>query len=140
MVSIEFDGEQYAMLYRNQAMGEGVHFLTPPELPLQIGMLVHQANKQIRPHVHQHHDKLTHSTFEVLFLIEGRIEIQFYSKVGKIRGVQTMGPGDVILLMFGGHGVKILETCRILEVKQGPYFGVETEKLYLPEEEDDSGL
>ena len=33
--------------------------------------------------------------------------------------------GDVILLISGGHGFKILEKSEILEVKQGPYIAAD---------------
>lgn len=135
MVPIEFDGVQYALLFQNRKLGEGVHFLTSPDLPLQIGILVHQADKSIKPHVHRHQDKLVHSTYEVLIVVEGRIEVQFYSLTGQQIGTQTIAAGDVILLMNGGHGIKVLEPCRIVEVKQGPYFGINAEKSYFPGEQ-----
>jgi hypothetical protein len=31
--------------------------------------------------------------------------------------------GDVILLIKGGHGFKVLEELEMIEVKQGPYAG-----------------
>ncbi len=135
MIPIEFNGVQYALLFPKQPLEEGVHFLTPSSMPLQLGLLVHPAEKYIKPHVHRNQDKLVHSTYEVLFVIEGRIEIQFYSPVGKLLGVQQMAAGDVIILMNGGHGLRVLERCCILEVKQGPYYGVEAEKVYLSEEQ-----
>ena len=34
-----------------------------------------------------------------------------------------LGPGDVILLISGGHGFEVLEDLNMIEVKQGPYVG-----------------
>jgi cupin fold WbuC family metalloprotein len=134
MTPIEFDGIRYALLFQNRRLEEGVHFLTSPDLPLQIGLLVHKADKSIKPHTHRHQDKLVHSTYEVLIVIEGSIEVQFYSLNGKQIGTQTIATGDIILLMNGGHGIKVLEPCRIVEVKQGPYYGINAEKSYFPGE------
>jgi hypothetical protein len=78
MTCIEFDGIRYAMYLRTRELGEGVHFLTPDELPLQVGVLVHPQGKQIRAHMHRDNDKLVHSTYEVLYVITGRLEVTFY--------------------------------------------------------------
>ena len=32
-----------------------------------------------------------------------------------------MNSGDAIVLMNGGHGFKMLEPSKIIEIKQGPY-------------------
>ena len=40
---------------------------------------------------------------------------------------RVLGPGDVILLISGGHGFEVLEELNMVEVKQGPYAG-ETDK------------
>ena len=32
-----------------------------------------------------------------------------------------LGPGDVILLISGGHGFEVIEEIDMVEVKQGPY-------------------
>ena len=36
---------------------------------------------------------------------------------------RVIGPGDVILLISGGHGFEVLEEIEMVEVKQGPYAG-----------------
>ena len=36
---------------------------------------------------------------------------------------RVLGPGDVIILMSGGHGFEVLEDLNMVEVKQGPYVG-----------------
>jgi hypothetical protein len=127
---VEFDGVLYALLFVNQPLQEGAHFLTPDSMPLQLGFLVHPSGKSIKPHAHRHQDKLVKSTYEVLYIIEGRIELQFYSLEGRLLGTRQMSSGDAVILMDGGHGLKVLESCRILEVKQGPYFGTDVEKLF----------
>lgn len=133
MIPIDFDGERFALLFLSNHLEEGVHFLTPAEMPLQLGFLVHPAGHVVDPHAHIHQHKLVDLTHEVLYVIEGRIEVQFYSMEGRLLGTQEIAAGDVVILMSGGHGVRVLEPCRILEVKQGPYLGVEAEKKYLSE-------
>ena len=42
---------------------------------------------------------------------------------------QILSSGDAILIFEGGHGISILEDCKFLEFKQGPYYE-EKDKLY----------
>jgi hypothetical protein len=39
--------------------------------------------------------------------------------------------GDTIFFVAGGHGFTMLEDSKIIEVKQGPYFGKDKDKLML---------
>jgi hypothetical protein len=38
--------------------------------------------------------------------------------------------GDVVLLLSGGHGFHLLEDTVLLEVKQGPYVGLQEKELF----------
>jgi hypothetical protein len=38
----------------------------------------------------------------------------------------------VILLVQGGHGFEILESCDMIEIKQGPYLGDEDKVRFTP--------
>ena len=41
----------------------------------------------------------------------------------------TINKGDIIILFEGGHGFKILEKSKIIEVKQGPYVEGKDKKI-----------
>jgi hypothetical protein len=62
-------------------------------------------------------------TQEALFLRRGRLRIDFYDKDRTYVESRVIGPGDVILLISGGHGFEVLEEIEMVEVKQGPYAG-----------------
>ena len=36
-----------------------------------------------------------------------------------------LSAGDSLLLTGGGHGFTVLEACQLIEVKQGPYLGMD---------------
>jgi len=38
--------------------------------------------------------------------------------------------GDVVVLLSGGHGFRMLEDSVLIEVKQGPYFGSQEKELF----------
>ena len=44
--------------------------------------------------------------------------------------------GDIVFLPYGGHGLKCLEDVSMIEVKQGPYLGV-NDKERFPEVSDE---
>ena len=56
---------------------------------------------------------------------EGRCEMDVYDDERHLVSTHELGPGDVILMVAGGHGFRMLEDTTLLEVKQGPYTGLE---------------
>ena len=59
------------------------------------------------------------------------MEAEFYESGGKKIGRTVLESGDTILLLSGGHGFNILEDSKMIEVKQGSYYGVEKDKEHL---------
>ncbi len=49
--------------------------------------------------------------------------INFYDADQRYLESRILLPGDVILLIQGGHGFEVLEEVEMIEVKQGPYVG-----------------
>jgi mannose-6-phosphate isomerase-like protein (cupin superfamily) len=81
----------------------------------------------IPPHVHNSVAREVHFTKEVLFIKSGKVRVDFYDDDQNYLQSHILYQGDVVLLAYGGHGFEMLETCEIIEVKQGPYTG-ETDK------------
>lgn len=130
---IEHNGEIIALIIRKSLEIEGVKFFTPEDFNFQLGVLQHKAGTKIKPHIHKDQTKLINCTQEVLYVTSGNVQIDLYNnKSEKIKKV-ILKEGDVILFASGGHGLKILEDTRIVEVKQGPYAGVEKEKEFIKE-------
>ena len=108
-----------------------MHFLTPSDFSQQLGYLQHRAGHVIRAHVHNFVSRAVHFTQEVLFLRRGRLRVDFYTGEGVYNESRELGPGDVILLVGGGHGFEVLEDVEMIEVKQGPYAG-DADKVRFP--------
>lgn len=128
---IELKGEVYALILRRELNVEGVNFFTTPDNPLQLGILQHGKGTEIKPHVHRNTLRTIENVQEVLYIEYGKVETSFYNKNGEKVGSSVLNTGDTILLLNGGHGFRILKDARILEVKQGPYRGVENDKVVL---------
>ena len=128
---IEWQGRTLALILRDSFDTEGVNFVTPADSPLQLGIIRHPLGFKIKPHVHKDTSRTVTSTQEVLHVQHGRVRVGFYDDGGERVASAVLNSGDTILLIAGGHGFDMLEDCKIVEVKQGPYEGVDNDKKRL---------
>lgn len=118
----------FAMIIRKNIESESTKFFTPEDYPLQVGILKHGRGVILKPHVHRMSKKLITATQEVLYIERGKVEASFYTHGGKKIATKILNQGDILFLVDGGHGFKMLEDTKIIEVKQGPYNDVKTDK------------
>ncbi len=127
---IQADGKPIAIIVRKEFNQPGVHFFSPFEFSQQLGILVHPSGHEVKAHVHNHIARDVRDTTELLLVIEGKVEITLFAENKKYITSRLLSTGDTILLAYGGHGIKILEPSKILEVKQGPYVGMEDKEFF----------
>lgn len=128
---IEYKGKVFALILRKDYDEDGVNFITSRDEPIQLGVLKHQSGTKIKPHIHKHHSRAISKVQEVVHIEYGKVEAEFYESNGRKVATTILNSGDTILLLCGGHGFNILEDSKIIEIKQGPYYGVEEDKLFL---------
>lgn len=128
---IQWNGKILALVLRSGYEEKGVNFITPPENPLQLGVLIHQQGTKIKPHIHKNIQKTINEIQEVLHIEYGKVEVEFYQSEGRKVATTILNSCDTILLLSGGHGFNILEDSKIVEVKQGPYHGRDEDKALL---------
>jgi hypothetical protein len=59
----------------------------------------------------------------LLIIFSGQLKVYFYNKK-KLRDKSLiLNKKDMILLISGGHGFKVLKKLEMLEIKQGPFIG-----------------
>ena len=126
--SIEWNGMTLAILIRTQYDQRGVNFVTSTSNPLQVGIMNHPAGTLVKPHQHKNFDRIICETQEVLHIDSGEVEASFYADGPDVVDKRTLKSGDTILLLSGGHGFKVLANSKIIEVKQGPYYGTDEDK------------
>jgi mannose-6-phosphate isomerase-like protein (cupin superfamily) len=117
------EGLVCATIVRAEFREPGVNFFTSDELSQQLAFMRHPAGKFIQPHVHNPVPRQVQFTQEVLFIRKGRLRVDFYDADQRYLESRILEPGDVILLIQGGHGFEVLEEVEMIEVKQGPYVG-----------------
>jgi mannose-6-phosphate isomerase-like protein (cupin superfamily) len=135
-------GSLCAIIVRAQFREPGINFFTSDDLSQQLAFMRHPPGKIIEPHVHNPVQREVQFTQEVLFIRKGRLRVDFYDSDQRYLESRILEPGDVILLIQGGHGFEVLEEVEMIEVKQGPYVGehdktrfvgIEKSQVRLPE-------
>jgi hypothetical protein len=58
---------------------------------------------------------------QVLVAKKGRCLIAVYDDERELVATRELYPGDLMLMVGGGHGFRMLEDTVFLEIKQGPY-------------------
>lgn len=104
---------------------KGTTFLTPPDFKQQVGLMAHPKGGEIARHVHLPLERHLVGTSEVLIVRSGRCEIDIYNDSRELVATRELGLGDIVLMVGGGHGLRMLEDTVLLEVKQGPYTGMD---------------
>tara|TARA_Y100000816_G_C26106310_1_gene588111 strand:- start:3419 stop:3850 length:432 start_codon:yes stop_codon:yes gene_type:complete len=130
---IKYKKDLYAIIIRSKyRKKKGISFFTPDKLSLQCGFMKHKKNYVIKPHLHQKRSNKVFYTSETLIILKGRIRIDFYNTKKNYLLSKILRAFDIIVLIKGGHGFKILSNCEMIEVKQGPYmFSKDKEKFHM---------
>ncbi|HEY2324824.1 MAG TPA: hypothetical protein VGJ82_18335 [Thermoanaerobaculia bacterium] len=127
---VEHGGIPLAYLIRGSFMPEQTTFLTPPEFKQQVGFVVYPANGEIQRHLHLPLERRLVGTSEVLVVRKGRCIIDLYSDDRTFVVSRELAAGDIALLVAGGHGFRMIEDTVFLEIKQGPYTGLQEKQHF----------
>jgi len=105
-------------------------FVTPGDFKQQVGFIVYAAGSEIPRHVHRPVQRRLNETSEVLIVRRGCCEVDIYNNDRELIAVRKLRAGDILILVAGGHGFRVLEDTVLLEVKQGPYTGLEERERF----------
>ena len=99
----------------------GINFFTENNATQQFGYMKHKKDHVIKPH--KHNQRLTKilMTTEIIILFKGILRVDFYDNKKMYLFSKKILGKDIIMLLNGGHGFKVLKDVEMLEVKQGPY-------------------
>ena len=122
---IKYADQTFSIIVREKFHKPGINFFTSNDYSQQLAYMSHPKGKEIQPHVHKKVQREVLYTQETLFIRKGKLQVDFYSDDQKFLESRILVAGDVILLIKGGHGFKVLEDLEMFEVKQGPYAGDE---------------
>lgn len=119
-----------AYIIRACFMPDQTTFLTPPEYKQQVGYVVYPAGGEIQRHIHRSLERQLFGTSEVLVIRRGRCEIDIYNDERELVATRELLEGDIMLMVGGGHCFRMLEDTVFLEIKQGPYLGIDEKERF----------
>jgi len=123
--TVRHQGKVLCILVRSRPAPLQTEFYTPNDYNLQMGNVVYPAGGVIPRHSHRPVTRTVTGTSEVLVVQQGRMLIDLYDDDRNLVTTREMTVGDAVALVSGGHGFRLLEDTVLLEVKQGPYSGVQ---------------
>jgi hypothetical protein len=125
------DGDQIlSLLIRAQADPKETTFFTPNEFYQQAGFVVYPAGGKITSHTHLPIKRNLIGTPETLFVRKGKLIARFFNSAHEQKGEVVIQAGDVLMLVSGGHGFTVIEDSVLLEIKQGPYTGLQEKESF----------
>lgn len=130
-IEIIADGEQpLCYIIRAEMQPAQTTFLTPDEFKQQVGFVVYPKGGEVARHVHLPLERRLVGTSEVLLLKKGRCLMDIYNDAQELISTHELKQGDLMLMVGGGHGFRMLEDTVFLEIKQGPYTGLDEKERF----------
>lgn len=129
MESIRHNEYLVAIIYRDEDWVEGLNFVTPNELFVQVGSWWYNAGKKLASHIHNNFERKAYRTQEMTYVKKGSMRCLLYDENREFIGDFILREGDLAVFAYGGHGYEILENdTKIIEAKNGPFIDVDTDK------------
>ena len=125
---IKHQGKTIAIILRRDFSAAASRFFSPADFSQQFGFLVHPKGHIIPAHFHKKIQREIFLTQEVLLIKKGEIQVNLYSKEREFLTSRLLQAGDIIFLCSGGHAFTMLQDSEIVEIKQGPYSGRDSDK------------
>ena len=122
---ISWNDQPLAYVIRAGMSPEKTTFLTPNDFNFQVGFVVYPTGGEVKRHIHKKVERHITGTTELIMLKSGNCEIDIYNDEQEFVTTRSLRTGDIVLTVSGGHGFRMTEDTILLEVKQGPYSGVD---------------
>lgn len=124
------DGELFALLAPIVTIKEGSEWLGNQIESLQASRMKYPAGKSFRVHHHILNPRTIKRTQESFIVISGRLAVDVYDNKAVLIGNLEAGPGEIIIVYRGGHGVRVLEDFVGYELKAGQFTCVSEDKEF----------
>lgn len=118
---IEDNNQIYAKIIRASYQSKGTEFFTDKNDEIQIGYIEYPKNHKTGAHYHNHLNKETNRTDEILIVQEGCARVDFYNLKGEYIKSSEIFKGDILIVHKGGHNIIFYEDTRVLAIKSGVY-------------------
>ena len=93
---------------------------------LQVSAIQLAQGRVVKPHQHLPAERNTVGTQESWILWQGRVQVKLYDLDQVLVKEFELGAGDCMVLYRGGHSFTVLDNnTKLIEIKNGPYYGSE---------------
>ena len=127
---VTWEGKTLCYVIRAEATFDQTRFVTPEDTNFQMGFVVYPEGDKIDSHVHNTIERNLTTTSELLLMRKGRCEMDVFSDDRQLVKTIELKTGDAILILAGGHGFRLLEDTVFMEIKQGPYTGLDEKERF----------
>lgn len=130
MKEITKDGVTLARLIEKEDIKPGLNFFSKDPEFIQVGVWGHYENgKYLQNHLHNKFDRTANRTYEAVYMVKGSMDVEIFDLDKNPVDKFNIHTGEILILMECGHGYTITEEdTTVLEIKNGPFAGVEKDK------------
>ena len=121
MEILDKKGKLLAKFIRHKKHSVDKNFFTENKEELQVASFNLKKDETIIRHYHPKQDRVIKTTSEVIIIKTGVLQIDIYDDSHEFIDNFILEDGDIAILISGGHGLKVINDCEFIEVKQGPY-------------------
>lgn len=122
-------GKILSIVYRDDDWVEGLNFITPNEMFVQVGSWWYPKGKKLDSHIHNEFERKAMRTQEMTYVKKGSMRVLLYDDNQNYLEDYILNTGDLAVFAYGGHGFEILkDDTQIIEAKNGPFIDVNTDK------------
>lgn len=123
------EGKILARLFGPEDWKPGLGFFSNDNEFIQVGTWYYDKGKQLQDHVHHEFERVAIRTCETVYMVSGRMRVRLYTLEKEYVQSFDIKQGDTLILLDSGHGYEILEDgTKVLEIKNGPFMGVDKDK------------
>ena len=125
---VYFEDKLYASVVDINNIPDGLSFLTNDDSYIQVGTWNYDENKSLEAHFHNYFERSSFRTQEVVYVIDGKIKCNLYKEDTTFIESLIIDSGMLIIQYEGIHEYEMIQKSKILEVKNGPYFGPDKDR------------
>lgn len=109
----------------NNSTPDKTTFITDNDCTQQVGYITHKKDTIIPRHYHKQIIRSVIGMTEVLYIIDGKCLVDVYDNTQSLIESIELKTGDLAVFTSGGHGFRMIEDTKMLEIKHGPYIGLD---------------
>ena len=126
--NIIHNDELYSSIFDLDNISEGLDFLTNDDAFVQVGTWKYEKGKILDAHYHNTLERKSYITQEVVLVLEGIIVCNLYTTDGEFIASEEIKQNQLIIQYQGIHEYEIINNSKVLEIKNGPYFGPDKDR------------